>query len=196
MPIHGTRPQDVGPERAAEHGLGGTRGLEQAQQIDPRLDPHLVQHRDDVLGGNVAGRARRHRAAAQLAEARLEGVDALLQRSEQVGESLAAGVVKVGGQLDSAEALARRREELPHLARVRHPGGVPEGDLGAAGRGQPRGDPKDALRRHLPLVGTAEGGRDHTLAAQPRLAGALQRPLQPAQRLLYRGVDVAAVVGL
>ena len=45
---------------------------EQRRQVDAGLDPHLVQHRDEVLGGDVAGRARRHRAAAELAEARLE----------------------------------------------------------------------------------------------------------------------------
>ena len=129
---------------------------------------HLVQHRDHVLAGDVAGRARRHRAAAQLAEARLEGLDPLLQRRQHVGEALAAGVVEVGGQLDPAEALAGGGEELVHLARVRHPGGVAEADLLAAGRGEPLGDLEDPLGRHLALVGAAEGGRDHALAAQAR----------------------------
>ncbi len=104
--------------------------------------------------------------------------------------------MEVGGQLDPTEALARRGEELVHLARVGHPRRVAEADLGAAGGGEPLGDLEDALRRHLALVGTAEGGRDHALAAQPRLAGARQRPLEPAQRLLDRAIDVAAVVRL
>ncbi len=82
------------------------------------------------------------------------------------------------------------------LARVGHPGGVAEADLLAAGGGEPLGDLEDALGRHLALVGAAEGGRDHALAAQPRLARGRQRPLQPRQRLLDRAVDVLAVVGL
>ena len=82
------------------------------------------------------------------------------------------------------------------LARVGHPGRVAEADLLAAGRGEPLGDPEDALGRDLALVGAAEGGRDHPLAAQPGLARGRQRPLQPAQRLLDRAVDVLAVVGL
>ena len=47
------------------------------------------------------------------------------------------------------------------------------------------------------LVGAAEGGRDHALAAQAGLAaGAGEHGLEPAQRLLDRAVDVLAVVGL
>ena len=49
-----------------------------------------------------------HRAAAQLAEARLERRAAGLQRGEHVREPLAAGVVEVRGQLDAgAERRAR-----------------------------------------------------------------------------------------
>ena len=74
-----------------------------------------------------------------------------------------------------AEALARGGEELAHLARVRHPGRVAEADLLAAGGGEPLGDLEDALRRHLALVGAAEGGR----RSRPRGA-APPRPRSPA----------------
>ncbi len=96
----------------------------------PGVDAHLVQHRDEVLGGDVAGRARRHRAATQLAEARLEAVDSGLQRGEHVREALSARVVEVRGQLELLAQLdARSGEELAHLARVGHPGRVAEADL-------------------------------------------------------------------
>ena len=84
----------------------------------------------------------------------------------------------------------------PTWTRVGHPGRVAEADLRTAGGGEPLGDREYPLRRHLALVGATEGGRDHPLAAQPRLARARQRQLQPGQRLLDRAVDVLAVVGL
>ena len=177
------------PARRARPRPGAARSI-------PGLDPHLVQHRDHVLAGDVAGRARGDRAAAELAEARLEGVDPLLQGGEDVGEALAAGVVEVGGQLDPGQPLAGRGEELAHLARVRHPRRVAEADLGAPGGAEPLGDLEDALGRHLALVRAAEGGRDHALAAQARLPGSGERPLEAHQRLLDRAVDVLAVVGL
>ena len=163
----------------------------------PVCDAHLVQHRDEVLGGDVAGRPGRHRAAAELAEARLEALDAGLQRGEHVGEALPARVVEVRGQLDLlAQRDRARREELADLARVGHPGGVAEADLLRAGVAQARGDLEHALGRHVALVGAAEGRRDHALAAQPRLARAAEHDLQLAERLGDRAVDVLAVVRL
>ena len=51
----------------------------------------------------------RHGTAAQLAEARLEAVDPRLERGEHVREPLAAGVVKMRGQLRDAAAGPPRR---------------------------------------------------------------------------------------
>ena len=158
---------------------------------------HLVQHRHEVLGGDVAGRPGRDRAAAELAEARLERLDARLQRREHVGEALAAGVVEVGGELDVvAERVAGGGEEVADLRRVGHPGGVAEADLLGAGGLQPAGDLEHPLGRDVALVGAAEGDRDHALAAQALAAGAGEHGLEPGQRLLDRAVDVLAVVGL
>ncbi len=81
----------------------------QRRQVDAGLDAHLVQHRDEILGGDVAGGPRRDRAAAELAEARLEALHPGLQRGQHVGQALAAGVVEVGGQLDARQASSRRR---------------------------------------------------------------------------------------
>ena len=84
----------------------------------------------------------------------LERRDALLQGGEHVGEALAAGVVEVGGELDLAEPVPRGGEELLHLPRVRHPRGVAERDLRAAGAGEALGDPEHALDRgHRPRRG-------------------------------------------
>src|SRR6202042_3719017 len=76
LPRHRPREQDVAPERAPEYLLRRTRGRDQRAQVDPGRDAHLMEHRYQVLGRDVPGRPRRHRAAAELAEARLEALDA------------------------------------------------------------------------------------------------------------------------
>src|SRR3954466_2407307 len=73
LPVDRTGDEGVGAERSAEHLLRRARGRDQLLEVDFGLDLHLVQHRDQVLGGDVAGGTGRHRAAAELAEARLEG---------------------------------------------------------------------------------------------------------------------------
>ena len=85
---------------------------------------------------------------------------------ERVGQSLAAGVVEVGGQLHARQALEGQAEELAHLGRVGHAGGVAEADLGHAGGGQPVGDGEHGLGLDRALVGAAEGHRDHRRHAQ------------------------------
>src|ERR671917_586295 len=85
-PHHRTGREEVAAERAAEQRLDGPAGLEQRLEVDARLDAHLVQHRHEVLGGDVAGRAGRDRAAAELAEAGLEAVDALVEGGQRVGQ--------------------------------------------------------------------------------------------------------------
>jgi hypothetical protein len=58
------------------------------------------------------------------------------------------------------------------------------------------GDREHAVRRHVPLVGTAEDDRDHALATQALPLCAGERAANPLQRFGDRSVDVAAVVGL
>ncbi len=150
-----------------------------------------------ILGGDVAGGARRDGAAAELAEGGLEAVDPDRERSEHVGEGGAAGVVEVGGQLDGvAQPLAGEREELPHLTGVGHAGGVTEADLLRAGVAQTGGDLEHARGRDAALVGTAEGGGDDALAAQALLAGAHEHGLQRGERVGDGAVDVRAIVAL
>ncbi len=79
-------------------------------------------------------------------------------------------------------------EELADLARVRHPGRVAERDLLAAGLRKLLGDLEHARRRDLALVGTAEGDRDHALAAKPLGARRRDGPLE-ARRATRRSTD-------
>ncbi len=183
-------------ERATEHLLGLRRGGDQLRQVDPGCHAHLLQHRHQILGGDVAGRPGWDRATPELAEGALERVDALLERRQHVRKALSTSVVEVRGELGIRETHSGGREELAHLARVGHPGRVPEGDLLAAEAHEPLGDLEDALGRNLALVWAAEAGRDHALAAQPHIPGGGDRALQVGQRLVDRAIDVLAVVGL
>src|SRR6266545_2407170 len=132
VPVHRAGAQYVGPQLAPEVVLDRARGFDQPPEVDSGGHVHLVQHRHEVLGGDVPRRAGRHRAPSQLAESRLERVDPLLEGREHVRQALTPRVVEVGGELDPGEALASGGEELPDLARVRHPGCVAERDLLAA----------------------------------------------------------------
>jgi hypothetical protein len=189
--------QRVAAKRSAKQLLQTLAAGEQGLQVHARMHAHLMQHRDEILGGDVASRAGGHRAAAKLTEARLEALHPSLQRGEHVRQALSARVVEVSGELHLAsEPLLGEAEELPHLHRVRHPRRVSEADLLRASVAQAQRDLDHALRRDVALVGTPERGRDHALAAQALPVSAPQHCLRPAQRLRDRAVDVPAVVGL
>src|SRR5205085_5472675 len=111
-------------------------------------------------------------AAPELAERALEGLHARLERRQDVGEPLAAGVVEVRGQLDARQPLTGLLEEVAHLAGVRHPRRIPERNLLAAGVCEPFRDLEDPGGRNLPLVRAPEGDRDDSLAPQRFATGA------------------------
>src|SRR3954452_4722981 len=179
MPLDGAGHERVRAERAPEVRLDRARDLQQRGEVDAGLDHHLVQHGDDVLRGDVAGRTGRDGTAAELAEARLEGLDARLPGGIDVREPLPARVVEVRGELHvAAELAARALEEGPHLGGVRHPRGVAEADLLGAGRRKPARDREHPPRWHVALVGAAEADADDALAAQAGLAGAGKHALQ------------------
>ena len=121
-------------QRPAENLLRAAGAREQRLQVDAGVDAHPVEHRHEILARDVPRRARRHRAAAELAEARLEAVDPGLQRREHVREALPARVVEVRGQLRILQIVAPQREQLADLARVGHPRGVAKADLPRARR--------------------------------------------------------------
>ncbi len=100
----------------------------------------------------------------------------------------------VSSTAPAPSSLWRALEEAPHLHRVRHPGRVAEADLLGAGVAQARSDCQHALGPHLALVGAAERGRDHGLAAQALGAGAGEHALESGERLLDGAVHVVAVV--
>src|SRR5213596_4252916 len=86
MPVHRSGDEDVAREPPPQELLHLARGGDERLEVDPRLDPHLVEHRHEVLAGDVAGRARGDGAATELAKARLEARDAGAQRGQRVGQ--------------------------------------------------------------------------------------------------------------
>src|SRR6185437_14330572 len=143
-------------EPPAEHLLGATGTGEQGIEVDAGGDPHLLEHRGEILRGDVAGGAGGHGTAAELAEARLETVDACSERGEHVGKPLTTRVVEVSGELHVAERGGPSPEQLFHLNRIGHTGSVAKADLLGAGVTQARSDLEDTLGRHVTLVRTAE----------------------------------------
>ena len=159
--------QQVAAERAAEHLLRPARAAEQALEVDAGLDPHLVQHRDQVLAGDVAGRARAAPGSrrARRTSSRTSRLPPRARRARWRGPGR--------GCCGSARSARRRRARSracskndAHLDRVRHAGRVAEGDLLATRRREPARDAENALLGHLALVGAAERDRDHALAAK------------------------------
>src|SRR5208337_4237170 len=70
--------------------------LEQRIEIDAGIEIHRLQHEDEVLGRDVAGRSGSMRTAAETAKRRIERTDAAVKRGDDVGEPGAAGIVEMG----------------------------------------------------------------------------------------------------
>ena len=116
-PARGWRARPAGSCRAAgaPPASGPARRRHQLGEVDAGLEPHAVEHVDEVLGGEVARGAGRVGAAAQPAHRGVEGGDAQLEPDQHVGERRAAGVVHV--QRDGARP-GRARGRRPTISRV------------------------------------------------------------------------------
>ena len=189
------------PQRAAEHvARRARRSSSSASRSTPVAIAHLVEHRDEVLGGDVAGRARR---APGSRRARRSSTRSCRTPASSAASTLARPWPRVlwkcaVSSTPSPSASRARREELAHLARVGHAGRVAEADLlRRRRRAAGAAIVEHALGRHVALVGAAEAtSRSRPRSAAPPRARAAEHPLQPGQRLLDRAVDVLAVVGL
>ena len=72
-PAQTCRPDRPDPRAARPSAaLEPLRDADQRVEVDPRLDPLAVQQVDEVLRGDVPGRARRERAAADPSERRVQ----------------------------------------------------------------------------------------------------------------------------
>lgn len=73
-------------------------------ELHPGFDVHLLEHVDDVLGADVAGRTGRKRTSAQTAQRSIEAHGTALVGGEDIGEPHPARVVEVERQFNIAEA--------------------------------------------------------------------------------------------
>jgi len=65
--------QHVGRQLLADRSLGERGHIQQHVDVHAGRDAHVVEHRHDFLGGDVAGGARRVRATAEAADGRIDG---------------------------------------------------------------------------------------------------------------------------
>src|SRR5438270_6762321 len=72
IPVHRACEEHVARQSPAEDRLHLGRGGDQRRHIDPGLDSHLAEHRDQIFAGHVAGRPGGNRAPAEFPERRLE----------------------------------------------------------------------------------------------------------------------------
>ena len=100
-------PHHLTGEVAADEVLGEVGGVDERVEIDTGVDVHVLEHVDQVLGDDVAGRARRVGAAAEPADRRVVARDAAAEAGEHVREAGAARVVEV--QPDRRRRRHRRR---------------------------------------------------------------------------------------
>src|SRR3954471_4576655 len=177
----GRRPGDGAAARAVQgtgqlvpDGLLGHRGRgEDCVEVEPRAHAGLLEHVDQLLGGDVAAGARRERAAAEAADGGVQLGDPGLDGGERIRLTGAAGVVEVHADGDARAGAADRVEQLHDAQRRRRPDGVAEAELVRAGgdRG-PRDVDRAADRR--PAVERAVPGRgDDDLQ---RAAGTVREP--------------------
>src|SRR5581483_3280678 len=90
---------------------------EQLLQVDAGRHAHRLEHEHEVLGDDVAARARSERTAAQSTERAVEGAHAFLVGGKRVGEAETARVVEMGALQLLANGLAHPAEHAPHLRR-------------------------------------------------------------------------------
>jgi len=82
--MHRTGLGHVALQRPPDKLLGKPGALDELLQVHPRFNPHLVQHVDQVLCGDVSGGALRVGAAAQAAHGTVEDGHARLEAGQEI----------------------------------------------------------------------------------------------------------------
>ena len=162
---------------AADSGRPSTSCARRAQpeqplEVDPGLDAHLVQHRDEVLGRDVARSRRAGTGQPPSSPNELS--------NESTPDSSAASTFaspwprvlwKWAVSSAPGSSSRARSKNAAHLHRVRHAGRVAERDLLAAGLGEPPRDRRTrgrAARR--PRTGSRTTPRSRPRSAAPHRA--------------------------
>src|SRR5699024_4687812 len=90
--------RDVGQARGQSVSDGGDERLTDRGQrldVDAGGDAFAVEEVDEVVGADVAGRARGEGASAEPAHGRVEGIDPEVEGGDDIGHAEVVGVVEV-----------------------------------------------------------------------------------------------------
>ena len=163
-----------------------------ASRSTPVSTPSRLEQVEDVLGRDVAGRARRERAAAEAADRRVEHGRAGLDRRPRVRDAGVARVVEVAADRDGRGSRTRSTSRA-------HPAAASRRRSCRRGRSRPRRR-RAARPARRPRAGSTSPSNGQPNAHADRHGrgpvGAREDPLDRADRLLERGVPVALVEGL
>src|SRR4051794_3360591 len=174
-------PVDLAFEPAAEHAFEPLGNSDQRVEVDAGLDSFALEQVDEVLGRDVACRARGVWAAAEAADRRVEHFGAGVERRERVRIAGVPGVVAM------KPLRLRAADQIPDLARGGDADRVGEDDLGAV---EPRCELAHPRRIDVALEGAAERDADRD---RRRLGCGSEDPLDALDRLGERRVGVALV---
>jgi hypothetical protein len=147
--------------------------LQDRVQVDPTLYPHVREHVDEIFCRQVPVRPRGEGGPPQPTHARIELVEAKLQRGQDVGHRRPPGVVEVEVEASPRKPFLHQSGDVPHSGRGGHPGGVPQRDAGHPRFSQRDGDLGHALPGYVALERIPEGGGDRALDRQ---AGGFRDP--------------------
>ena len=164
------------PAKAQRHrGLGAGGAVErrrdegacfhQLVEIDAGLDAEPVQHIDHILGCHIAGSTGRIRAAAKAGDRGIHHCDAHLQHRQQVGKSLAVGIMEMHGEMADVDLGRHGFDHALRLGRRADADGIAQAHLVAAHADQRLGNARDRHWLNLAFIGAAEHARD--IAAHP-----------------------------
>ncbi len=167
------------------------RGHKDTVKRDARRPARRVEEVDEVLGGEIPGRARSVGAATGTAGRRIEAPDAGIQSGRDIGECGPPRVVEVERHLAERQSgFGGQPAQCRDLARHADPDRVAEADLVDAQFEEAERDVDRPIRRHPAGIRTAERGRHVATAPPPEVAGARQDRRERGQRLVHRHPDV------
>ena len=132
-------------------------------QVDVDVDAAVAQQVHQVLGGDVAGRPRCERAAAEPADRGVQPGDPGADRGVGAGQAGAAGVVEMSAQRQVADHRAQLCDQRSHPSRGGGADGVGDREPVDAPVAGGRGDVEHPLRRGRPLERAVPRGGDDDL---------------------------------
>src|SRR3954453_19798518 len=133
--------------------------LHQASEVDAGRETHPLQHEHEILGDDVAARARSKGAATEARYRGIETADPRLETGDSIGKACAEPVVQMQPQCQLRSDLAPDGlHDLPNQFRGGVTNGVGKADLVGTGFGKGARNPAHRSFADLAFQRAAEGG--------------------------------------